>query len=156
MESYLVFASPIGKIMLIEQDNKIMQIKFTDEECSVENNNSSDILLQAKIELEEYFCGKRTNFDIPIRLDGSSFQISVWNELLNIPYGEVRTYGEIAKLIGNKNASRAVGVVCNKNPLMIIVPCHRVIGKNKKLVGYASGIDIKQKLLDLESGKFNE
>ncbi len=156
MSSYVVFASPIGKIMITEQDNKITQIKFTDEECLKENNNISEILLKTKIELEEYFCGIRTDFDIPIKLNGSNFQISVWNELLNIPYGEVKTYGEIAKLIGNKNASRAVGMACNKNPLMIIVPCHRVIGKNKKLVGYASGIDIKQKLLNLESGKFDE
>lgn len=156
MESYLVFSSPIGKIMITEQNNRITQIKITDEDILVVNNNISDILIKTKIELDEYFCGKRTNFDIPISLNGSNFQVRVWNELLNIPYGKVRTYGEFAKLIGAENASRAVGMACNRNPLMIIVPCHRVIGKNKKLIGYASGIDIKKKLLDLEGSKFDE
>lgn len=156
MESYLIISSPIGKIMITEQDNKITQIKLTDEEVSVVNNNISELLIKTRLELEEYFCGQKTNFDIPTSLNGSDFQVRVWNELLNIPYGEVRTYGEIAKLVGNENASRAVGMACNKNPLMIIVPCHRVIGKNKKLVGYEYGIDIKQKLLDLESSRFDE
>lgn len=156
MESYLIISSPIGKIMITEQDNKITQIKLTDEEVSVVNNNISGLLIKTKLELEEYFCGQKTNFDIPTSLNGSDFQVRVWNELLNIPYGEVRTYGEIAKLVGNENASRAVGMACNKNPLMIIVPCHRVIGKNKKLVGYEYGIDIKQKLLDLEGSRFDE
>lgn len=156
MGSYLIIPSPIGNIMITEQNNKITQIKITDKEVSVVNNNISDVLIKTKLELEEYFCGKRTNFDISIKLIGSDFQIKVWNELLNIPYGEIRTYGEIAKLIGNENASRAVGMACNKNPLMIIVPCHRIIGKNKKLVGYEYGLDIKKKLLDLEGSKFDE
>lgn len=155
MKHYLIFSSLIGNIMIVEQDNKIIQIKIIDEEVTLVNN-INNILIKTKLELEEYFCGKRVDFDIPIKLKGSDFQIEVWNELLKIPYGEVRTYGEIAKLIGNPNASRAVGMACNKNPLMIVVPCHRVIGKNKNLVGYEYGIDVKQKLLDLESSKFDE
>lgn len=156
MKHYLIFPSPIGNIMIIEQDSNIIGIELANEPCSKNTDIENKVLSCARKQLEEYFLKERINFDLPIKLVGSDFQVKVWNELLNIPYGEVRTYGEIAKLIGNENASRAVGMACNKNPLMIIVPCHRVIGKNKKLVGYAGGIDIKQKLLDLEGSKFDE
>lgn len=156
MKHYLIFHSPIGNIMIIEQDSNIIGIELVNEPCSKNTDIENKVLLCAQKQLEEYFLKERINFDLPIKLVGSDFQVKVWNELLNIPYGEVRTYGEIAKLIGNENASRAVGMACNKNPLMIIVPCHRVIGKNKQLVGYAGGIDIKQKLLDLEGSKFDE
>lgn len=156
MKHYLIFPSPIGNIMIIEQDSNIIGIELANKPCSKNTDIENKVLLCAQKQLEEYFLKERINFDLPIKLVGSDFQVKVWNELLNIPYGEVRTYGEIAKLIGNENASRAVGMACNKNPLMIIVPCHRVIGKNKRLVGYASGINIKQKLLDLEGSKFDE
>lgn len=142
--------------MIIEQDSNIIGIELTNEPCSKNTDIENKVLLCAQKQLEEYFLKERINFDLPIKLVGSDFQVKVWNELLNISYGEVKTYGEIAKLIGNENASRAVGMACNRNPLMIIVPCHRVIGKNKQLVGYAGGIDIKQKLLDLEGSKFDE
>lgn len=156
MKHYLIFPSPIGNIMIIEQDSNIIGIELTNKSYLENTDIENKVLLCVRKQLEEYFLKERINFDLPIKLVGSDFQVKVWNELLNIPYGEVRTYGEIAKLIGNENASRAVGMACNKNPLMIIVPCHRVIGKNKRLVGYASGIDIKQKLLDLEGSKFDE
>lgn len=157
MKKYLVFKSPIGKIKITEQDSKIIEIKLIDDDIFVEDSNcKSKILLQTKKELEEYFSLKRKTFDIPIKFSGSDFKLKVWNELLNIPYGKTKSYGVIATLMGNKKASRAVGMACNRNPLMIVVPCHRVIGKNKKLVGYAGGIDIKQKLLDLESGNVND
>lgn len=156
MKHYLIFPSPIGNIMIIEQDSNIIGIELTNKSYLENTDIENKVLLCAQKQLEEYFLKERINFDLPIKLVGSDFQVKVWNELLNITYGEVRTYGEIAKLIGNENASRAVGMACNKNPLMIIVPCHRVIGKNKRLVGYASGINIKQKLLDLEGSKFDE
>ena len=110
----------------------------------------TELIKNAKKQLDEYFAGKRKNFDIPIELNGTDFQIKVWKELLKIPYGETCTYLDIAKRVGNPNASRAVGMANNKNKIMIIVPCHRVIGSNKKLVGYAGGLDIKEKLLKLE------
>lgn len=156
MKHYLIFASPIGNIMIIEQDSNIIGIELTNKTCLKNTDIENKVLLCAQKQLEEYFLKERINFDLPIKLVGSDFQVKVWNELLNISYGEVKTYGEIAKLIGNENASRAVGMACNRNPLMIIVPCHRVIGKNKQLVGYAGGINIKQKLLDLEGSKFDE
>ena len=101
-----------------------------------------------------YFSKKRKSFDIPIKLEGTEFQKRVWDALIQIPYGKTCTYKDIAEKIGNPKACRAVGGANNKNPIMIIVPCHRVIGKNGDLVGYAGGIEVKQKLLDLEQGKF--
>ena len=93
---------------------------------------------------------KRKIFDIPIKLDGTEFQVKVWTELLKLPYGKTCSYLDIAKKIGNPNAARAVGMANNKNKIQIIIPCHRVIGSNKKLIGYAGGIKIKEKLLKLE------
>jgi len=92
----------------------------------------------------------RKTFDVPIALNGTPFQLSVWNALLQIPYGETRTYGEIAAMIGNPKASRAVGMACNRNPIWILVPCHRVVGKNGALTGFEGGLDVKKALLDLE------
>ncbi len=103
-------------------------------------------------EISEYLEGKRFSFDIPYLLIGTEFQGSVWQELLNIPYGETRTYGDIAKKLGSLGKARAVGGACNKNPLAIIVPCHRVIGRNGNLVGFGGGLFLKRKLLDLEGG----
>ena len=102
-------------------------------------------------QLDEYFAGNRKIFDIPLYLQGSPFQLKVWEALQAIPYGEVVTYKDIADSIGNPKAVRAVGMANHNNPIAIIVPCHRVIGVGGKLVGYAGGLDIKQYLLDLES-----
>lgn len=102
-------------------------------------------------QLEEYIDGKRKEFSIPIFTKGTPFQEKVWEELRKIPYGETICYEELAKRIGNPKASRAVGMANNKNPICIITPCHRVIGKNGKLVGYASGVDKKEALLILEN-----
>lgn len=101
-------------------------------------------------ELTEYFEGKRKSFDIPFKLYGTDFQKKVWTELTKIPYGGTRTYKQIAQAIGNEKACRAVGMANNKNPLPIIVPCHRVIGSGGKLVGYGLGIEMKEALLKLE------
>lgn len=101
-------------------------------------------------QLKEYFAGNRKSFDIPISANGTEFQIKVWKELQKIPYGKTATYKEIAENIGNKNASRAVGMANNKNPIAIIIPCHRVIGTKGDLTGYAGGIKLKKYLLDLE------
>lgn len=113
-------------------------------------NQSTPLLEQARRELDEYFSGTRREFDLPLSLHGTPFQKSVWRELLRIPYGQTATYGELAERIGNPKACRAVGMANNRNPIVIIVPCHRVIGADGSLTGYAGGLDVKQKLLELE------
>lgn len=105
---------------------------------------------QVKEQLQEYFEGSRSSFDLPLAPEGTDFQKLVWEELLKIPYGESRTYSEIAVAIGRPKASRAVGNAINKNPIAIIIPCHRVIGKDGKLRGYAGGLELKEMLLRLE------
>ena len=144
----------LGKIGIVEENGKIVKILFINEnnknmECFIEKD--TNLLLEAKKQLEEYFEGKRREFDLPIKQEGTDFQKKVWKALCEIPYGETRTYKEVAKMVGNEKASRAVGMANNKNNIPIIVPCHRVIGSNGKLVGYALGLDVKKYLLDLES-----
>ncbi|MEE1312414.1 MAG: methylated-DNA--[protein]-cysteine S-methyltransferase [Lachnospiraceae bacterium] len=113
-------------------------------------NQKNLIIEQAIRELEEYFDGKRREFQVPVHLYGTDFQKNVWNALMKIPYGKVCTYKDIAKAVGNEKACRAVGMANHRNPVMIVVPCHRVIGSDGKLTGYAGGIDIKEYLLELE------
>ncbi|MEU9008965.1 methylated-DNA--[protein]-cysteine S-methyltransferase [Streptomyces sp. NPDC048479] len=103
-------------------------------------------------QLDAYFARELTEFDLPMRLDGTPFQRAVWDQLRQIPYGETRTYGELAESLGNPAASRAVGLANGRNPIGIIVPCHRVIGSTGSLVGYGGGLDRKQRLLAFESG----
>ena len=132
---------------IVCDDSFLLKLKTAEKKGKINPNFLTD---KVKIELVEYFAGKREKFDIPIFLNGTDFQNKVWNELLNIPFGETRSYIDIAKAIGNEKASRAVGNANNKNPIWIIVPCHRVIGKNGKLVGYGGGIKLKEKLLETE------
>ena len=103
-----------------------------------------------KNQLTEYFEGKRKQFDVPVFFTGSTFQIKVWKEVLKIPYGQTKSYQEIAELIGNPKASRAIGMALHKNPIPFIIPCHRVIGKNGSLTGYAYGLSLKKELLEME------
>ena len=140
----------IGKIAIIEENNKIIEIKLNNE--IEENTKIKDTVLlkQTALQLEEYFLGERKTFDIPLNPKGTQFMKKVWTSLQKIPYGETRTYKQIAQSIENPKAVRAVGMANNKNPIPIIIPCHRVIGSNGKLVGYALGLKIKQELLDLE------
>ena len=107
--------------------------------------------MKAKTELTEYFAGQRKSFDLPLEPKGTAFQQSVWRALCEIPYGETVSYGQIAERIGNKKACRAVGMANNRNPIAIIIPCHRVIGAGGKLTGYAGGLDKKEFLLELEA-----
>ena len=149
-----VMNSPVGKIEIIEENEKIVELNIYNEEKNEKKNNiiekDTKLLLEVEKQLKEYFEGKRIKFEIPLNPKGTEFMKKVWKELLNIPYGETRTYKEIAEKIDNSKASRAVGMANNKNPIPIIIPCHRVIGSNNKLVGYALGLDMKQYLLDLE------
>ena len=148
------FESPIGKLVLIAFDKKLISILFENTkpdvlENSTENQNNS-ILFQTEHQLNEYFSGNRKKFDIPLKLDGTIFQKKVWKELQKIPYGETISYQELAKRVGDIKKSRAVGNANGRNPIPIIVPCHRVILKNGKLGGYGGGLEIKRFLLDLE------
>jgi len=101
-------------------------------------------------QLQEYFSGIRKDFDLTLAPKGTPFQKLVWRELTNIPYGQTRTFGEIAAAIGKPGAARAVGMACNRNPIWLLIPCHRVVGRNGALTGYAGGLDMKCKLLELE------
>lgn len=145
-----IINSPVGKIEIIEENEKIIELNIYNEKKNNIIEKDTKLLLETQKQLKEYFEGKRTKFEIPLNPKGTEFMKKVWKELLNIPYGEVRTYKEIAEKIGNSKASRAVGMANNKNPIPIIIPCHRVIGSNNKLVGYALGLDMKKYLLDLE------
>jgi len=113
----------------------------------------TELLKEASRQLAEYLDGFRKTFDLPLNPQGTEFQKKVWNALCDIPYGEIRSYKQIAEAVGNPKASRAVGMANNRNPIMIFIPCHRVIGSNGSLVGYGGGLDMKEKLLSLEKVK---
>lgn len=151
--NYTVFDSPVGKIKIIEEDNIVIEIRFVKDEKNY--NPKKEVLKLAKKEFKEYFTGKRKVFTFPIKLEGREFSLKVYKALMEIPYGETCSYKDIARKIGNENSQRAVGGANNKNKLPIVIPCHRVIGSNGKLVGYAEGLEIKQKLLELEKNNKN-
>ena len=142
------FCSPIGIVRLTEEDGGIARIELT--ETADAPTTPTPLLHEAEQQIMAHLKGKRKLLDFPIRMVGTSFQQRVWHALQQIPYGTTRTYGEIATAIGNPRASRAVGMACNKNPLLLIVPCHRVVGTGGKLTGFAYGTDAKQWLLELE------
>lgn len=149
MRYYLKYNSPLGELYLIEEENFLVEINFYNAPKDTIEKETS-FLIKCRNELAEYFNKERKEFTIPIKLKGTDFQKKVWNSLLKIPFGETRSYKDIAIDIGNPKASRAVGMANNRNLLPIIVPCHRVIGSNKKLVGYGGGLDKKIFLLELE------
>ncbi len=147
MKHGCVIKSPIGNLKIEEEDNYIVEVSFTEEK---ETQVSSDLLRRCVTEIEEYFRGNRKEFDLPLLLKGTDFQKRVWHALEKIPYGQTRSYQDIAMMIKNPKASRAVGMANHVNPIVILVPCHRVIGKNGKLTGYGGGLDKKKYLLELE------
>lgn len=145
-----IIKTPIGDICILEENNKIIGLTLDNEKyCYTEKN--TEILNETEKQLNEYFWGKRKKFNVPINPKGTEFQKQVWNELLKIPYGQTVTYKRIAQKIEKPNAARTVGMANHNNPIAIIVPCHRVVGSNSKLVGYAFGLERKQFLLDLEN-----
>lgn len=158
--AYKLMDSPVGKIQLIASNKGLAAILWEAEDLSrikltppVENN-THPILLQTEQELKEYFDGKRKTFDVPLDfVTGTAFQKKVWEALLTIPFGATRSYGALAKQIGDPKTVRAVGGALNKNPISIIVPCHRVIGASGKLVGFAGGLGNKTCLLHLEQSQ---
>ena len=149
MEKIFFCETPVGKLCIGEEDGVIVRTTWSKipTEYILEE---TELILQCKMQLDEYFRGERKTFDLPLAPKGTDFQKKVWNALQEIPYGETSTYGEIAAAVGNPKAARAVGMANNKNPIGIIIPCHRVVGANGKLVGYAGGMDKKEWLLQLE------
>ncbi|MBU2978265.1 methylated-DNA--[protein]-cysteine S-methyltransferase [Alteromonas sp. C1M14] len=140
--------SPCGLIQVCANNSGITAIRFVDEQATTENPSSVTEL--ASQQLQEYFASTRREFSLPLAAEGTAFQREVWTALSAIPYGETRTYGDIARSINNPKAVRAVGLANGKNPLSIVVPCHRVIGANGTLTGYAGGLTRKARLLKLE------
>ncbi|MCT4617329.1 MAG: methylated-DNA--[protein]-cysteine S-methyltransferase [Candidatus Gracilibacteria bacterium] len=154
---YDIFDTKLCQVLLVGNNDglKILEMKFLDElekDFKINENweENNDFFTDIREQILEYFDGKRKKFNIKLNLDGTDFQKKVWEQLIKIPYGETASYKEIATKVGNSKASRAVGLANNKNPIPIIIPCHRVIGSDGKLTGFAHGIGNKQKLLDLE------
>ena len=149
MEAW-VYSFPIGEIMIAAEEGAITAIRFERDLPKEAKQVETPLIKRCQEELREYFAGERQMFDLPLAPQGTAFQQRVWQALLTIPYGEVRSYGDIARQIGDPKASRAIGGANNRNPIAIIIPCHRVIGANGRLVGYGGGLDKKEMLLSLE------
>jgi methylated-DNA-[protein]-cysteine S-methyltransferase len=148
--------SPVGPLTLAGRDGRLMHLRMVDQTYEPSRNGweRDDTAFPDAVEqLEAYFAGERREFDLELDLVGTSFQRQVWEALLTIPYGETRSYGQIAEQIGSPGASRAVGLANGHNPIGIIVPCHRVIGANGSLTGYGGGLDRKRALLALERSR---
>ena len=143
------YKSPLGFLEIICEKDTLISLKLVKNTDKFDNETV--LIKEIKTQLDEYFSGKRKIFNIKLKPIGTDFQKKVWEKLRKIPYGGTKIYSEIAKDIGNKNGQRAVGSACNKNPIMIIIPCHRVISKSGKLGGFAYGNSIKQKLLEIEN-----
>lgn len=148
MEACAVYPFPLGRLQIGEADGAIICIRRTDAPASDLGRTALTDL--AYRQLMEYWAGRRRRFDFPYRLRGTEFQQRVWRALCEIPYGETRTYGEIAAAVGSPRAARAVGMANHENAILIAVPCHRVIGADGRLTGYAAGLDLKRALLALE------
>jgi methylated-DNA-[protein]-cysteine S-methyltransferase len=152
MPFYAQMPTPIGPLLLVGDASGLMQINFNRLPGTTIGNWQADptALAETIRQLRAYFAGELQDFSLPLSPAGTSFQRRVWTELCAIPYGETISYGELARRIGNPNASRAVGLANGSNPIPIVIPCHRVIGATGKLTGYGGGLPIKEKLLGLE------
>ncbi|MGR5068812.1 methylated-DNA--[protein]-cysteine S-methyltransferase [Vibrio alfacsensis] len=153
---YTIMPSPLGMVTIQANGQGLLGIWF--ETCTTkpdslgERDDQCPVLSLTRTQLDEYFSGLRNEFDLPLAAIGTEFQTQVWHALTTIPYGETWSYQDLANAIGNSKAVRAVGLANGKNPISIVVPCHRVIGKSGKLTGYAGGVERKQRLLALEQG----
>ncbi len=154
MKQFWFYQSPIGELLLVEEYGKLEQLVFPrhhqNREIDPQWVQNKDPFEDVIKQLESYFVGNLKEFSLNINPIGTEFQKQVWHHLLKIPYGTTTYYGELAKKIGNPKASRAIGMANAKNPIPVIVPCHRVIGKNGALTGFVGGLDTKEKLLKLE------
>ena len=144
----------IGRIGITEKDGKITNVYITSKELLQDTQLcETPLLKEAARQLKSYFAGELKEFSLPLEPSGTDFMKQVWAALCGIPYGKTATYGEIAEKVGRPKAARAVGLANNRNPIPIFIPCHRVIGADGSLTGYAGGLDMKKKLLDLEKDK---
>jgi methylated-DNA-[protein]-cysteine S-methyltransferase len=154
---YKLMQSPVGQLTLVGSERGLAAVLWEDENPSrvrlapLQESPGHPLLIQAQQQLEEYFAGKRRTFSVKLDPSGTEFQNKVWSALRTIPFGETRSYGQIAEQIGSRKAVRAVGAANGRNPLSIIVPCHRVIGADGTLTGFAGGLEIKARLLALEA-----
>ena len=152
-------ASPVGRLTLIASEKGLAAILWENDDPKrvrlgpLVEDGAHPVLIQTERQLGDYFAGTRTAFDMPLDFRGTEFQKAVWAALLTIPFGETRSYADIARQLGRPTAFRAVGAANGKNPISIIAPCHRVIGSGGALTGFAGGLEVKARLLDLERGK---
>ena len=151
MTQYKIIESPLGPLRLVCDDAALLRIDFPDRHGTDGKPGNNELLKRCERQLCEYFAGNRRDFDLPLAATGTEFQQKVWDALRDIPFGELRSYRDIADSIGNRKAVRAVGAANGKNPIPIVVPCHRVIGSDGSLTGFAGGLAAKQLLLRLES-----
>jgi len=156
--SVMAKPSPVGELTLIASDSGLRAILWPDDKPgrvkfseSLVENPANPYLQKAADQLDEYFAGTRHDFDLSFDMVGTEFQTEVWHALEEIPFGETTSYGEIAESLGKPKAARAIGAAVGRNPLSIVVPCHRVVGKDGSLTGFAGGLDAKTRLLDLEA-----
>ena len=155
--SYKFLDSPVGKLKLVASETGLVAVLWENDNprrvplTGLVEDNSQNILIEAERQLTEYFAGQRRSFSIPLDMRGTSFQKDVWRALQAIPFGETLSYGQIATHLGKPGASRSVGAANGRNPISIVVPCHRVIGSTGKLTGFAGGLAAKAHLLNLES-----
>lgn len=161
MKKIIYYDSPVGRLGIAESSGKITNLFFDEKEKKITAEavhftlEETPLLKKALKQLDEYFSGKRKDFDLTLAPAGTDFQKKVWGKLLKIKYGETVAYGDIATGLGKPGASRAVGMANHRNPIAIIIPCHRVIGADGSMTGYAAGLDIKAKLLELEKMNHN-
>lgn len=154
--AFKIIPSPVGELKLIASDKGLVAILWKNDSAkrvkvgTLVENQDHPILLETERQLQEYFEGRRKSFSLKLDLKGTKFQNNVWQALLGIPFGETRSYGQLARQLGNPRAMRAVGAANGRNPISIVVPCHRVIGASGKLTGFAGGLETKAQLLDLE------
>ncbi len=149
-ETHVTIASPIGPLTLSADNRNLTGLHFGRRKGARRDATHSPVLTKAIRQLDQFFRGKRKDFDLPLRPRGTPFQEAVWRALSTIPFGETRSYGEIAAKVGNPKASRAVGGANNRNPIAVIIPCHRVIGASGAMVGYGGGLSKKRWLLQRE------
>jgi methylated-DNA-[protein]-cysteine S-methyltransferase len=145
-----LFMTDIGPVQVAEENGAITEVRLPGEKAPEGEMTRTPLLEKAAVQMFEYLDGRRREFTLPLAPQGSDFAIRVWKGIMAIPYGTVRTYGELAEAIGRPGAARAVGQACNHNPIAIMIPCHRVVGARGKLTGYAAGLALKERLLELE------
>ena len=154
---YREMASPVGKLKLIANVNALVAVRLEGEQPdrlrldAPSADQHHPVLAETERQLADYFAGSRTTFELPIAPQGTEFQKTVWRHLTRIPFGKTKTYGDLARTLGSPGGSRAVGAACGKNPLAIVVPCHRVVGANGALTGFGGGLETKAELLALEA-----